>query len=601
MGRGREWGRVGSKGNSTDPAAATKGDKVSAGLPRTWTLDLSEHSPARGGGASPQMLNRQAVGIIIGPGGSTIRELQAKHNVELSMPARSSDNPPTVSGPLDNVLACLRELSGLLPFEVGVISEERREFELECVALGVSVNDARRIWWEITLPKEKIGLVIGKGGETVRRLQDAHGVQLSLPTRDVDEPSTVTGPARSVRACLEAISELTRSDINVVRAQHAHFQQLCTASLPPPYSTQAPVESGVALHPWQTQQLSQLQTEKRSLHIGLPKTVGTVSHTAAVKLGGTAADALVQQFSVEDRLVSAGNDAMRHLESLSHRNLSPLAHWDKLPRPGVPFLFHGVNGVERYHEATRSWSNENEIDVVVAYIHQLLTTIPPLAKPGEIGVMAPYKHQVQRVRSSLAEKLDWKTVDKVLVGPSSAFTGLEKRVLLITSTRVYRIRMSVEFRTALGMQALFALMRATELLVVVGQPAMLLGCPNWSDLLERFVEVGATCGVNVPTRSMVRELGLQEDVFGPNHPKVATVMDSFTATHTEVGRYTDARGLQESPDPTVDSQKMNELQTMGSVPLAKIEQAESTVRETSDHISILNLLCQVCFSGYSSP
>jgi len=102
--------------------------------------------------------------------------------------------------------------------------------------------------------------------------------------------------------------------------------------------------------------------------------------------------------------------------------------WTELPNEQLPFVFFNVVGDEEMvdeaslqtpirpmssvvrsdlplsSEQHASWYNDNEGDRVVELIQSLLEASsacsPPL-KPSEIGVMAPFREQVWRVRAKL--------------------------------------------------------------------------------------------------------------------------------------------------------------------------------------------------------
>ncbi|MGH0176189.1 UNVERIFIED_CONTAM: hypothetical protein FKN15_072115 [Acipenser sinensis] len=86
--------------------------------------------------------------------------------------------------------------------------------------------------------------------------------------------------------------------------------------------------------------------------------------------------------------------------------------WENLPKKGFPVVFHGVQGLDEREGNSPSFFNVSEIDVVVSHLKKLLQNqgkkgIRKLS-PKEIGIISPYRKQVQKIRSAI------NTVDKEL-------------------------------------------------------------------------------------------------------------------------------------------------------------------------------------------
>jgi len=78
--------------------------------------------------------------------------------------------------------------------------------------------------------------------------------------------------------------------------------------------------------------------------------------------------------------------------------------WSTLPNPRLPLVFLGCATDEASVDERASWFNEGEIDKILETIKSLLREggrcTPPL-QPTDIGVMAPWRGQVWKIRERL--------------------------------------------------------------------------------------------------------------------------------------------------------------------------------------------------------
>lgn len=59
---------------------------------------------------------------------------------------------------------------------------------------------------EIMIPGPKVGLIIGKGGETIKSLQEKSGAKMVViqdgPNQEAEKPLRITGDPQKVEVCL---------------------------------------------------------------------------------------------------------------------------------------------------------------------------------------------------------------------------------------------------------------------------------------------------------------------------------------------------------------------------------------------------------------
>ena len=141
-----------------------------------------------------------------------------------------------------------------------------------------------------------------------------------------------------------------------------------------------------------------------------------------------------------------------------------------------PFLFHGVVASDMREGKSPSFFNPSEAVVVLGYIAAL---IEQGMLPANIGVIAPYKKQVLKIRDRLALK-PWG--DDVKVGTTEEFQGQERLAIILSTVRSSPNYLNTDDQSSVGFLANpkrfnVAITRAKALLVVVGNPTVL--CKVW--------------------------------------------------------------------------------------------------------------------------
>ncbi|KAJ6858954.1 hypothetical protein NC652_041299 [Populus alba x Populus x berolinensis] len=147
------------------------------------------------------------VGVLIGKGGDTIRYLQYNSGAKIQITRDSEANPQSTTRPVELIgtLSSIRNAEKLIN---AVIAEADAGGSPSLVAMGLAssaqtagVGDQL----EIPVPNEKVGLIIGRGGETIKGLQAKSGARIQLipqhlPEGDGSKERTVrvTGDKRQV-------------------------------------------------------------------------------------------------------------------------------------------------------------------------------------------------------------------------------------------------------------------------------------------------------------------------------------------------------------------------------------------------------------------
>ena len=175
--------------------------------------------------------------------------------------------------------------------------------------------------------------------------------------------------------------------------------------------------------------------------------------------------ALPSQLFYSGELISCADPKIVN-SCLNFRGLTETA------RGSIPFLFHGVMASDMREGKSPSFFNPSEAAVVLGHIAALITQG---MSPSNIGVIAPYKKQVLKIRDRLALK-PWG--DEVKVGTTEEFQGQERLAIILTTVRSSPNYLNTDDQFSLGFLANpkrfnVAITRAKALLIVVGNPTVL--------------------------------------------------------------------------------------------------------------------------------
>jgi len=124
------------------------------------------------------------------------------------------------------------------------------------------------------------------------------------------------------------------------------------------------------------------------------------------------------------------------------------------------------------------------VEVITSLMQEAETCSPPL-RPADIGVMAPWREQVWKLR----ERLRNEKLTAVDVGTVEDYQGRESRVVIISCVRSSPRFLKDDMVKGLGLvfekkRMNVAITRAKELLIVVGNGSVLRRDPYWKGFLE---------------------------------------------------------------------------------------------------------------------
>ncbi|XP_010133738.1 PREDICTED: putative helicase Mov10l1, partial [Buceros rhinoceros silvestris] len=179
--------------------------------------------------------------------------------------------------------------------------------------------------------------------------------------------------------------------------------------------------------------------------------------------------------------------------------VNSLLHWGKLPRKGFPLIFHGIRGSETREGRSPSWFNATEAVQVMQYCCQLAKNENTAVSVTDIGVIAPYHKQVEKIRFLLRST----DLADIKVGTVEEFQGQEYMVIILSTVRSQEGLFGYD-KSCLGFLSNpkrfnVAITRAKALLIVVGNPHVLVKDPCFCALLEYSLTNRVYVGCDLPS------------------------------------------------------------------------------------------------------
>ncbi|OAD54050.1 putative RNA helicase armi [Eufriesea mexicana] len=152
-------------------------------------------------------------------------------------------------------------------------------------------------------------------------------------------------------------------------------------------------------------------------------------------------------------------------------------------RKGAPpaIIFHGVNGENCKDDDNPSWYNLEEATQVYLYLINLYKCG---ISPNDIGIITPYQKQVFQIRELLMEL----NVELPKVSSVEGFQGQERNIIIISVVRSSNNFVNEDIKHSLGFVACprrlnVAITRARALVIILGNPRLLVQDPYWRSVL----------------------------------------------------------------------------------------------------------------------
>ncbi|ESK92581.1 rna helicase [Moniliophthora roreri MCA 2997] len=169
-----------------------------------------------------------------------------------------------------------------------------------------------------------------------------------------------------------------------------------------------------------------------------------------------------------------------------------------LVSPKFPIVFHAVKGKDDREASSPSFFNIDEATLIKIMVKDLMDDRQKRIAARDIGVIAPYRAQVTKIRTLLKQ-----FAEEVKVGSVEEFQGQERTVIIISCVRSSQDYINFDLKRTLGFVANperfnVAVTRAKALLMIVGDPSVLGLDPLWRKFLNYVHENKGWRGVDIP-------------------------------------------------------------------------------------------------------
>lgn len=169
------------------------------------------------------MIPGHKVGLVIGKGGETIKNLQEYHKVKMVMIQESNvptadDKPLRITGDPQRCSQAMEAVRKLMA--------DKDAYAPNAYGGGMT----RPL--EVSVPRPMVGIVIGKSGEMIRKIQLETGAKVQFVPDDNTSPDrvcTISGPPEKAQQAAQMISELITSAVSKSYTQFKLIQ--CTYTI----------------------------------------------------------------------------------------------------------------------------------------------------------------------------------------------------------------------------------------------------------------------------------------------------------------------------------------------------------------------------------
>ena len=180
----------------------------------------------------------------------------------------------------------------------------------------------------------------------------------------------------------------------------------------------------------------------------------------------------------------------------------------------TPLIFRGIIGQDLKEESSPSFFNAEEAVTVLEYVKEITSMKENRVAAKDIGVIAPYRRQVQKIRKKLKEH----NFTEVTVGSTEEFQGQERKVIIVSTVRSTPEYVNTDTQYKLGFLSNpkrfnVAITRAKALLIIVGNPHILSQDKDWAALLAFAREKGCYTGCPYDQVLLIFKTDFQEFII----------------------------------------------------------------------------------------
>ncbi|XP_020249772.1 far upstream element-binding protein 2-like isoform X3 [Asparagus officinalis] len=194
---------------NVEPGSVETVQKSAEDVAQPGTLPSAEQDSSR-----KIEIPNSKVGALIGKAGETIRLLQSNSGARIQITRDAEADPSSSSRPVE-LIGTLENINKAEQMIKDVIAEAVAGGSPALVARGFGAAQSSSEVHEMQVPNEKVGVIIGKGGETIKTLQTKSQARIQiipqhLPEGDLSKERTVriTGNKKQIESAKIMIMEV---------------------------------------------------------------------------------------------------------------------------------------------------------------------------------------------------------------------------------------------------------------------------------------------------------------------------------------------------------------------------------------------------------
>ncbi|KAG0172823.1 Far upstream element-binding protein 1 [Apophysomyces sp. BC1015] len=220
----RESKRSAYDRGSSRPYSSSGNEPRRYGLGSDERKSMSSYGPSSAGSMIQEecAVPNHIVGLVIGKGGENLKKIERMSGAKVQFTADTGDVERRVNmtGEADQVKIA-RDMIQQVVDDARVTEAARHGGRPESAAVSSALNMPRGNGLVMTIPASKVGLVIGRGGETIRDLEERSGAKITVtPESSAERPHERTvnllGDTAAIQRAKSFIDEIVNEDAKSV-------------------------------------------------------------------------------------------------------------------------------------------------------------------------------------------------------------------------------------------------------------------------------------------------------------------------------------------------------------------------------------------------
>ena len=192
----------------TEPSMAGRGD-----------------SGQKEGASQTIMVPSKTVGLIIGKGGESIKNIQDRSHCHVNIMSEDQNvngmRPVHLLGTHAQAAAAREIIMDIVHTDAKTLPHDMAAMRdgVNATALGTRGGNGEKMTVNVVVPSEAVGMIIGKGGEAVREMQDHTNckINVSQPSgRDIEREIELIGTRSAIQQAKNAINEKVQAVVSFI-------------------------------------------------------------------------------------------------------------------------------------------------------------------------------------------------------------------------------------------------------------------------------------------------------------------------------------------------------------------------------------------------